>query len=96
MSALPLPCRLRYWRSLLNRAAPCKGTLENQLLLSGHAEELRMALRDAIHEIENLKEDTQKGEQKTQRANRELAKVRQGFDAVITDVNRNKQTGEKS
>lgn len=47
VKSLPLSVRLRYWRSLLD-----SNMIKIPHLLPGHADELRAALRDAIHELE--------------------------------------------
>lgn len=86
MNALPLPSRLRYWRSLLNREH-----LKNPLLLAGHADELRTALRDVIHELGNSQETIQKLERKNQHVHNELTRIKQDYASVIADAHRNKQ-----
>ncbi len=47
---LPLRERIRYWRGLLR-----KEPLSDPRLVSGHLEEIRVALRDAIHELEEIR-----------------------------------------
>lgn len=45
---LPTAIKKRYWRSLMQQAT------EDPRLMPGHIEELRAALREAVHIIEDL------------------------------------------
>lgn len=53
MSALPLSVRQDYWRSLIR-----KETVTDPLLYPGIVEELRAALRDALHELPAKRQET--------------------------------------
>lgn len=50
--AIPLETRMTYWRSLLVRVVP------------SHVDEVRIALRDALHEIEDLRSQVERERQR--------------------------------
>ncbi|MBN6742295.1 hypothetical protein JKG47_17585 [Acidithiobacillus sp. MC6.1] len=54
---MSLPSKSAYWRSLLRH----DDRLSHPHLLPGHADELRAALRDALHELEALQQKKEPG-----------------------------------
>jgi hypothetical protein len=46
---LPLSTKIRYWRRLI-----CTSPDMPKSLMAGHMEEMRVALRDAVHELESI------------------------------------------